>query len=80
MIEIVDYVGSTNFYDIHPTEKLVAFEQGNSLLLWDFIMDKKVKMHPHDNEIEAICFCGIQGNLIASISGGLKCQLFISEW
>jgi hypothetical protein len=79
-LEIIDYFGATKAFDIHPFEQLVAFEQGNSLLLWDLIMDKKVKMHSHDHEIETLIFCGKRASLIASVSGGLQVQLFVSEW
>lgn len=43
-------------------------------------MDKKVKMHSHDHEIQTLIFCGKKSSLIASVSGGLKVQLFVSEW
>ena len=35
-------------------------------------MDKKVKMHSHDQQITAILFCGEEGNLLASLSGGIR--------
>jgi hypothetical protein len=43
-------------------------------------MDKKVRMHTHDHEIQILLFCGRKSSLLASLSGGVKVQLFVSEW
>ncbi|CAD8059558.1 unnamed protein product [Paramecium primaurelia] len=73
---IIDFLGGTNSFDVK--NDLVAFEQGNSLLLLDTTNNSKVQMHGHVNQIMAICFCG--QNLIASVSMGFKNHLQISEF
>lgn len=75
---IIDFLGPINHFDLHPTELMVAYDQGNNLLLWDLTLDKKLRIHTHDTEINAVLFC--DHHLVASISAGTKSQLFITEW
>ncbi|KAM3139067.1 hypothetical protein pb186bvf_008878 [Paramecium bursaria] len=73
---IIDYLGGVNQYDLK--DDIVAFEQGNSLLLFDTVQNTKIKMHNHSNPIKAVQFCN--GTTICSLSMGYKNQLIISDY
>ena len=53
---------------------------GCSLIIWDLLSDKKIKLHSHSTSILQLCFLSHDDRLICSISGGLTPAMFVTEW
>lgn len=54
--DIQDIIGGGKCFAIHQSKSLIAYEAGCSLILWDLISDKKIKLHSHKSQINQICF------------------------
>ncbi|EAS02174.2 WD40 repeat protein (macronuclear) [Tetrahymena thermophila SB210] len=79
--EILDNIGSPRVFDIHSQQNIVAYESGNGILLWDLEVDKKVKLHNHESQVQAVFFGGsLDDKYIISLDGQFKVSIFISEW
>jgi hypothetical protein len=49
--EILDNINIPQVYDFHSTRKIIAYNSGNSILLWDLEIDKKIKLHQHETHV-----------------------------
>ncbi|KAL4440897.1 hypothetical protein ABPG74_009310 [Tetrahymena malaccensis] len=79
--DILDNIGSPRVFDIHSQQNIVAYESGNGILLWDLEVDKKVKLHNHESQVQAVFFGGsLDDKYIISLDGQFKVSIFISEW
>jgi len=80
LFDIIGNNGGSSTFDFHPTQRVVAYESGCYVTLWDLEMDKKLMIHPHDCTVTCIKFFGPDNEYLLSVDGGYKPSIFITEW
>lgn len=76
-LDIFDYLGGSHLIDLHPTESLVVYDGGSSVLLWELKEDIKLRVHEHSNPVQVVKFFGEDSRFI--LSSDYR-TIIISEW
>lgn len=76
-LDVFDYLGGGSMIDLHPNERLLVYDGGSCVMLWDLQEDVKLRLHEHLNPIKIVRFFGEDSRLIMSSDYR---SIIISEW